>query len=94
MTIETERSVTLDGTEYVIRALGFGAVAEIATSKAHELVQLADFAHRATYLPDGAQAWPTLEDANQAPFPVVKACGQIAVEISRVADTVEDLAGN
>lgn len=94
MTVETSRKVTLDGTEYVIKPLGFGDVSEIVTSDAHELTQMADFAQRATFNTDGARTWPTLEAARAAPFPVVKACGQIAVEVSRVADTLEDLAGN
>ena len=89
-----ERKLKLEGKEYICRGVSFGVATDIVLSGDHELKQLAGFALHGAFTVEGEPVWDSLDSVLADSFPLVKAVGQIVTELSRLGDTVEDLAGN
>ena len=79
------------GTELTAKACSMADMIAVmeAESDVRKMVLLA---HACTHTKDGTKQWPTVDEAMQAPWPLVQACNEAAMAVNGLS--VEDASGN
>lgn len=83
---------SVPGTDYQVRAISAGEMMELERDGVDGIPGLIKLAQLATINGDGNRVWATEEDAQAAPWIVIRACADEALLVNEFAD--DDPSGN
>ena len=82
----------VEGTDYKVRPITAREMMDLDTQGFDGIAGLVKLAYFATVKPDGTRQWATEEEAENAPWPTIKACADAALIVNGLTD--EGDAGN